>query len=63
MTNRLLEKINEAEYYKRLYANAQATVDVIYMKTQSELSDAIKLLDIQEAVKKEYKLQQKIGAR
>lgn len=63
MTSRVIEALNKADYYKRLYANAQATVDVIYMKTQSELSDAIKLLDIQEAIKKEYKLQQKIGAR
>ncbi len=63
MISRITEALNRAEYYKRLYANAQSTVDFIYMKTNSGLSDAMKLLDIKEAIKKEYKNQQRMEVR
>lgn len=63
MISRITEALNRAEYYKRLYANAQSTVDFIYMKTNSDLSDAMKLLDIKEAIKKEYKKQQRMEVR
>lgn len=63
MTSRIIEALNKADYYKRLYANAQSTVDFIFMRINSDASEAIKILDIKEAIQKEYKNQHRMGAR